>query len=213
MTPTRINKYLADQGLCSRREADKLIASGQVLINGQVAKLGEQVSESDRVELKASRSQLPAKSYFAYHKPRGLATEDIKGPENTYPLGRLDKDSEGLLLFTNDGRLTKKILGGDVEKEYQVEVDKKIDGLDLKRMGEGLRLEGKSASRTKPAAAKKLGENLFQIVLTEGKKHQIRRMCAALGYQVRSLKRLRVGKIRLGGQAPGTFRPLKWEQI
>lgn len=209
MNPIRINKYLAEQGITSRREADKLIAAGKVLINGKIAQLGDKVNADDRVEIDPKSRNLIAESYryFAYHKPRGEETKE-RYREHLFPIGRLDKDSEGLLIVTNDGRLTKKLIGegAETEKEYVVTVDKKIDGLDLKRMNEGMKIEDEE---TKPAKAEKINDNLFKIILTEGKKHQIRRMCAALGYQVEGLKRVRIGKIHLGKQAPGTFRQIK----
>lgn len=210
MDSIRINKYLAEQGYASRREADELIAAGKVLINGQVATLGQKVSAQDKVEVKTE--QLKAKTYLAYHKPRGQATEEINPPVGgatgkLFHLGRLDKDSEGLLLVTNDGRLTERLIGPEAEqeKEYLVTVDKKLDGLDLKRMSEGMKIED---YHTKPAKTSRVNDVMFKIILTEGKKHQIRRMCAALGYQVQELKRLRVANIKLGDLKPKNFRPL-----
>jgi 23S rRNA pseudouridine2604 synthase len=199
----RINKYLADQGYASRREADELVKQGRVKINGRVAQLGDRVTGADKVAV-----NLPEKEYvtLAYHKPRGLATEAIKPPRaDLFPIGRLDKDSEGLLIFTNDGRLTTKLLDpkNKVEKEYVVTVDKKLDGLDLKKMREGMKIE---REKTKPAKTEKLDESSFKIILTEGKKHQIRRMCAGLGYQVLELKRLRIGSVRLGQLASGGWK-------
>lgn len=205
MDSIRINKYLAEQGVASRREADKLIAAGKIFINGRPAQLGDRVKEGDQVEIKDGT---PKKyQYIAYHKPRGLATEDIRTPAGTFPLGRLDKDSEGLLLITNDGRLTERLLGPEAaqEKEYLVTVDKKVDGLDLKRMSEGMKIED---YHTKPAKTERIKDEMFKIILTEGKKHQIRRMCAALGYQVQELKRVRLANIHLGKERPGTFRAL-----
>lgn len=211
MDSIRINKYLAEQGYASRREADRLVEAGHVKINGQVAELGDHVSPKDKVEV-----NLPAtkKIYLAYHKPRGEATEEIVPPREgsgtkLFPIGRLDKDSEGLLIFTNDGRLTDKLIGDKthVEKEYLVRVDKKLDGLDLKRMSEGVKIEN---YLTKPAEASRLDDHTLRIIVTEGKKHQLRRMCAALGYQVKRLKRIRIDRIRLGKQLPGTFREIEF---
>lgn len=204
MVKVRINKYLADQGLAGRREADRLIEAGQVKLNGAIAKLGDQVAPGDKVELTAPSD---AKIYLAYHKPRNLATEDIVSPPGTFPLGRLDKESEGLMLFSDDGRLPSRLLDPEhhAEKEYVVEVDKKLSGFALKRLTGGLLIEG---YRTHPAAASRINDNTFRIVLTEGKKHQIRRMCAALGYQVLSLRRIRIANIRLQKERPGTFRTL-----
>ena len=210
---TRINKYLAEQGYASRREADGLIAQGLVKLNGQIAKLGDKVKETDKVEVLATPKNY---IYLAYHKPRGVATEDIPltrlvGHSTTpiFPIGRLDKESEGLMILTNDGRLTTKLLGekNKVEKEYVVEVDKKVDGLDLKRMASGMEIEGE---QTRPAKTARLGERGFKIILTEGKKHQIRRMGAGLGYQVLSLKRVRLGDIHLGQLPAGATRVVKF---
>jgi 23S rRNA pseudouridine2604 synthase len=214
MNSIRINKYLAEQGIASRREADKLIVAGKILINGKVAQLGDKVKDSDKVESR----QLKAESYqyLAYYKPRGEETKEryrgstsVNSPRSNlgglFPIGRLDKDSEGLLLITNDGRLTGQVIGSETkyEKEYVVTVDKKIAGIDLKRMTEGMKIEDEE---TKPAQTRKINDTVFKIILTEGKKHQIRRMCVALGYQVQELKRIRIGKIHLGQQTPGTFR-------
>jgi 23S rRNA pseudouridine2604 synthase len=209
MEPKRINKYLAEQGVASRREADKLIAAGKIMINGKVAQLGDKVKEGD--EVSTTDFQAPNYSYLAYYKPRGEETKErysLPAGGNLFPIGRLDKDSEGLLIITNDSRLTEKLIGPEAatEKEYVVMVDKKVAGIDLKRMTEGMTIEGE---QTKPAKTEKLGDDTFKIILTEGKKHQIRRMCAALGYQVQELKRIRIGKIHLGQQAPGTFRHIK----
>ncbi len=207
---TRINKFLAEQGYASRREADQLIRDGHVLVNGQLAQLGQTVQEGDRVEVRGDDREFV---YLAYHKPRGLATEEIKPPRpDLYPIGRLDQESEGLLIFTNDGRLTTKLIGPDshTEKEYVVTTDKKVDGLDLKRLSVGMEIEGE---RTKAAQAIRINDTVFRLILTEGKKHQIRRMCAGLGYQVKVLKRVRIGSVHLGQLAPGAFRPLETSEF
>lgn len=205
----RINKYLAERRYASRREADKLIVAGKVTINGRVAKLGDKVNLNDKVEVDLPKQ---AKIYLAFHKPRGLKMEEIKAPAGVFPLGRLDKESEGLIIFTNDGRLTSKLLApaAHQEKEYLVVVDKPLDGLDLKHLSQGVKIEN---YRTKPAKVERLDDNTFRIILTEGKKHQIRRMCAALGYQVQGLKRTRIAKLRLGNLRAGTFRTIISEFI
>lgn len=206
MNSTRLNKYLATHGYASRRAADELIKQGRVKVNGRPAHLGDRVSSTDRVEVDLPEQEL---TYLAYHKPRGVTTEAIKAPNDSFPLGRLDKDSEGLLLFTNDGRLTDRLLNPKAkhDKEYLVTVDKKVAGLDLKRLSEGVRIEH---YQTKPAQATRVNDDTFRLILTEGKKHQIRRMAAALGYQVERLKRVRILNITLHGTEtrPGTFRAL-----
>lgn len=218
--PVRINKYLADQGLVSRREADTLITAGQVLINGVKAKIGAQVHASDTVTLTTPPKK---KQYFAYYKGRGIIAHspsenevDIAtrlkkdfGLTNVTPIGRLDKDSEGLLLLSDDGRITGRILNPEqkLEKEYLVTVDKKITTFFTKAMTTGVTIEG---YRTKPAQVHTTPDQPYQfnLILTEGKKHQIRRMCAALGYQVQSLKRVRIGPISLGKLKPNQYRQL-----
>jgi pseudouridine synthase len=218
--PMRINKYLAHQGIASRREADVLVEAGKVLINGKKAKNGDQVQESDKVELKGATK---AKTYLAYYKGRGIITHspsekevDIKsrlekdyGITNVAPIGRLDKDSEGLIILSNDGRITGPLLDpkSSNEKEYEVSVDKTIGLMFIKAMSNGVEIEG---YRTKPAkvTANKNNQKRFTIILTEGKKHQIRRMCAALGYQVQSLKRTRVVNIKLDKLKPNQYRKI-----
>lgn len=214
----RINKRLADLGLCSRREADALIAARQVLVNGKPASLGQQVTENDRVEIIGKTKSLV---YLAYYKGRGIIAHSpsehetdiatkIKqdyGLSDIYPVGRLDKDSEGLLLLTNDGRVTAPLLSptSGIEKTYEVTVDKKINSPFLKKLASGVSIEGYT---TKPAKANQKSNQVIELTLTEGKKHQIRRMCAALGYQVQSLKRVRIANIELGPLKPNQYRKL-----
>jgi 23S rRNA pseudouridine2604 synthase len=223
--PIRINKYLAERGDCSRREADTLIAAGKVKINGVRAELGTQVTATDTVEIVG---QTPHKRYLAYYKGRGIITHspspnetDVAlrlkkdfGLTGVSPIGRLDKDSEGLLLLSDDGRLTGPLLDPEAghEKEYEVTVDKSIGGMFVKQMSGGVSIEG---YRTKPATvvAHPKDKTRFNITLTEGKKHQIRRMCAALGYQVQSLKRVRIMHIVLGTLKPNQFRKLTKEEL
>lgn len=218
--PCRINKYLAHTGVCSRREADTLIRTGKVLIDGRPAQLGDQVTASQQVTLVGSPGP---KSYLAYYKGRGVITHspadgetDIAtklktdyGLTDVAPVGRLDKDSEGLMLLTNDGRITGPLLDPDAghEKEYDVTVDKPISGMLLRALESGVAIEG---YRTKPAVAQAHPHNQkrFTLTLTEGKKHQIRRMCAALGYQVQHLKRTRIMHITLGKLKPNQYRKL-----
>ncbi len=217
----RINKFLADKGVASRREIDTLIEKGLVTVNGKKAVIGQQVNEEDAIEVKTSSQT--KKSYLAYYKGRGIITHSpdhnqtdiatqIKekyGLTNIYPIGRLDKDSEGLMLLTNDGRLNKRLLNPEAghEREYDVTVDKPIPPMALKKMAKGLNIEG---YKTKPAQTRPHATNRyrFNITLTEGKKHQIRRMCASLGFQVQSLKRVRIMHIELGKLKPNQFRKL-----
>ena len=218
--PCRINKYLAHTGVCSRREADELIAAGRVLIDGRPAALGSQVTAGQEVEVLGSTA---SKSYLAYYKGRGVITHspaphevDIVtklnadyGLTGLFPVGRLDKDSEGLMLLTNDGRITGPLLdpAANHEKEYDVMVDKPINNRFLQALEAGVTIEGYT---TKPAVATAHPRNKqrFTLILTEGKKHQIRRMCAALGYQVQQLKRTRIMHITLGKLKPNQYRKL-----
>lgn len=223
--PMRINKFLAHSGLASRREADELISQGKVLINNQPAIIGQQVEQADEVHLVG---ELKPKSYYAYYKGRGIITHspatgeiDIAtrlkqdyGLTNMAPVGRLDKDSEGLIILTDDGRVTQPLLDpdGQTEKEYEVMVDKPMSAMALRIMAAGVDIEG---YRTKPANTERHSKNnrRFTIILTEGKKHQIRRMCAALGYQVQSLKRIRVLNIKLNTLKPNQFRKIKGTEL
>ncbi len=220
----RINKYLAQQGTASRREADALIEKGIVLINGKKAVMGQKVERTDVVTLKGSTKE---KKYLAYYKGRGIITHspaegevDIAsrlktdyGITDVNPIGRLDKDSEGLLILTNDGRITGPLLDPEAkhEKEYEVTVDKPVNGYFLKQLENGVNIEG---YLTKPARALKAKHSMkFTLTLTEGKKHQIRRMCAALGYQVQTLKRVRIANVELGELKPNQYRILKDEEL
>jgi 23S rRNA pseudouridine2604 synthase len=223
--PMRINKYLAHQGIASRREADVLVESGKVLINGKKAKNGDQVQTTDTVEVKGTQK---SKTYLAYYKGRGIITHspsekevDIKGRlkkdygiTDVSPIGRLDKDSEGLIILSNDGRITGPLLDPESknEKEYEVSVDKTIGLMFIKAMSAGVEIEG---YRTKPAkvTAHKTNQKRFTIILTEGKKHQIRRMCAALGYQVQSLKRTRIVNIKLDKLKPNQYRKIAGTEL
>ena len=228
-TPTtvRINKYLADKGISSRREADKLVEGGLVLVNGKKAFTGQQISPKDTVLVNKGEA-LPERKYLAYYKGRGIITHSPAANEtdiakrlqedyglfDVYPVGRLDKDSEGLMILTNDGRITGPLLDPEAghEKVYEVEVDKAVNGVFLQKLEHGVRIE---RYRTKPATAVKHEEEKqrFTLTLIEGKKHQIRRMCAALGYQVRSLRRVRIMNIELGGLKPNQYRKLQGAEL
>ncbi len=223
--PIRINKYLAEQKIASRREADVLIERNQVLINGKVAVLGQAVNEGDKVAVKGETKKYV---YLAYYKGRGIITHSPAEGEidiatrlkkdysitNVAPLGRLDKDSEGLIILSNDGRITGPVLNPELnhEKEYEVTVDKPITGMFTKLMALGVDIEG---YRTKPAVIKTAprSDKKFNLTITEGKKHQIRRMCAALGYQIKSLKRVRVMNIEIGTLKPNQYRKINGTEL
>lgn len=216
MKGERINAYLAHKGIASRREADAAIAAGLVFVNGKRAKLGDRVSGTDKVEV---RGEAKEKYYVAYHKPIGIVShsprENEQGIAGIFhfkaplaPMGRLDKDSHGLIILTNDGRVTGRLLDADEgrEKEYYVRVDKVVRPGFLQKLSEGITLE--DGLKTKPARTKRMGERSFSIVLTEGKRHEIRRMCATFDYRVLELCRTRVMDIRLGNMKPGEGREL-----
>lgn len=221
----RINKYLAARGLASRREADRLIAAGQVLINGTPAEMGQRVSENDSVEL---TGHTPQKRYLAYYKPRGVITHspaahetDIAtklqqdyGVSGVYPIGRLDKDSEGLILLTDDGRITGPLLdpNADHPKTYAVRVDKPVNNWVEKHLENGVDIEGYV---TKPARVTRDPKHpkRLEITITEGKKHQIRRMCAALGLQVQDLTRTHFATVALGALKPNQYRKLSTAEV
>lgn len=222
----RLNKYLAERKLASRREADVLIAEGKVLVNGRRAVIGQKVGEDDVVRLAPDATK--AKTYLAYYKGVGVITHspdrdkgeiDIVtrlkrdyGLKGLFPVGRLDKASEGLIIVTNDGLVTGALLepGNENEKEYEVTVDKPITPRFLKKLAEGVDIEGYT---TKPALTAKKTEKTFRIILTEGKKHQIRRMCVALGWQVKQLKRVRIININLDKLKPNQYRKITGAEL
>ena len=220
----RINKRMAELGLCSRREADALITAGHVTVNGTIAVLGQAVTVKDTIML--NHDLAAERVYLAYYKGRGVIShspdqhevdiatklQDDYGLSDLYPVGRLDKDSEGLMIITNDGRITKPLLDpeSNIKKTYEVLVDKPITGFLLKKLAEGVSIEG---YKTKPAETTKLNEQRLTLTLTEGKKHQVRRMCAALGYQVQSLKRVQIASIELAGLKPNQYRKLKGAEL
>lgn len=218
----RINKYLAGENYCTRREADYLIQQKRVKINGRIAVLGDKIRESDKVEVTEQKN--PKKFYYiAYYKPRKIVThspqqgeKDIKKllPEfpDFFPVGRLDKESHGLIILTNDGRVTDRLLNPkfEHEKEYEVKMEKELSPLFLRHLANGINIEG---YKTKPAKVRKIGPKVFRITLVEGKKHQIRRMAAAFGYAVRDLKRIRVMNISLGNLSPGKYRKIEGTEL
>lgn len=221
--PIRVNKYLAQKKVCARREADQLISAGKVKINGKRAELGQKVFENDKVIIDSPSGGLKKLVYLAFNKPKGVIThspqmgessiKDIINFDNIFPLGRLDKDSSGLIILTNDGRVTDRLLNPkyEHEKEYIVKVSKPIDGLFLKKIGEGVKLE--DGYITKKCKVTKISSDKFSIILTEGKKHQIRRMCAAFGYNIKHLERRRIMNVRLGNLQPGDFREIKGKEL
>ena len=213
--PIRINKYLRDKGFASRREADELISAGNVLVNGVVAKTGMLVRESDIVVLNQPHPKKYV--YLAYHKPRGLPTQGLKEDRSViddwqkkglFPVGRLDKMSEGLLILTNDGRVTTKILGAETqfEKEYIATVRENLRGGIVAIFKKGM--ETVSLGKLLPADAALIDSHTIKIILHEGKHHQIRVMLGDLGYTIISLKRVRIGHISLDNLERGETRPL-----
>ena len=210
--PMRINKYLASHGYSTRRGADELIKAKQILVNGRIAKIGEKIGEKDVVEVLKPKKQT-AYVYFAYNKPTGETTDTPRGfGKDVFPLGRLDKDSHGLILLTNDGRVTDRLLNPvyDHEKEYVVTVMKKLRPNFKQRMEAGIDIEG---YMTKKCKIKIINDFTFKITLTEGKKHQIRRMISALFNQVRNLERVKILNIELGSLNPRSHRAIKGEEL
>ncbi|OGN05749.1 MAG: hypothetical protein A2831_03670 [Candidatus Yanofskybacteria bacterium RIFCSPHIGHO2_01_FULL_44_17] len=213
----RINKYLRDKGLASRREVDKLVKDGLVFVNGKRAENGMLLNETDDVAIKGKPKEY---QYLAYYKPRGLATQDFADrtsviktwkKDGLYPIGRLDKESEGLLILTNDGRLAREILSENpkYEKEYIVTVKEHLragipaifeSGMQTSILGKLL-----------PAKTKIISPTTLRVILNEGKKHQIRIMLNDLHYTISSLKRVRIGHIRLGNLRPGQTRSVTKE--
>lgn len=217
--PMRINKYLAHKNYCTRREADELIAAGKVLVNGKRANLGDKVKETDKVDV---RFRVKQHRYFAYNKPRGVITHSPEEDERdirqsiplvgVFPIGRLDKDSKGLIILTDDGRITDKLLNPDYthEKEYIVSTREELPSHFKAKMEAGVNIEGYV---TKPATVTVLSPKKFSIVLTEGKKHQIRRMVAFFGLATSSLERVRIMNIRLSGLKEGEHRPILGQEL
>ena len=227
MEATRLNKYLAQCGVCSRREADKMIESGKVLVNGQVADMGCKVTSEDEIRLgKKVLGGKPKKVVLAFYKPIGVTcTEKDKYAEKIindyidYPVrvtyaGRLDKDSEGLLLLTNDGDLINAVMRGanGHEKEYIVKVKQEITEAFLKTMSSGIYLK-ELETKTRPCKVEKIGKFTFRIILTQGLNRQIRRMCKTVGYEVTQLKRVRIMNVQLGNLAPGKYREVKGKEL
>lgn len=227
MEQIRLNKYLSHCGICSRRDADRLIEQGVVQINGQSANMGQTVAPGDEVTVSGRAVKPQSKTVvLAFYKPLGVTcTERDSHAEKKisdiicYPIrvtyaGRLDRDSEGLLLLTNDGDLLQGMMRGENrhEKEYIVKVDKEITPDFLTKMSGGIYLKDLDV-RTRECTLEQIGKFTFRIVLTQGVNRQIRRMCVACGYQVRSLKRVRVMHITLGKLKPGEYFELPAEDV
>ena len=223
---TRINKYLSEVGYCSRRRADKLIEKGKVTINGKLPEIGSKVVDGDKVEVDGQRINKSTKQnniYLAFNKPAGIVcTTDtrlepdniidyIKYPERIFPIGRLDKPSEGLIFLTNDGDIVNKILRArnNHEKEYIVTVNRTIDRNFIQSMSSGVEI---LETITRKCFVKQLGPKKFKIILTQGLNRQIRRMCESLGYRVNSLKRVRIMNIKLDVPI-GKYRELTKEEL
>jgi 23S rRNA pseudouridine2604 synthase len=217
--------YISSTGFCSRRAADRLIEAGKVTLNGKTAQLGSDVGDQDNilVEGKPIKSR-PKTVYLAFHKPEGIETttdqtkpaniiDYIGFSERIFPIGRLDKDSSGLILLTNDGMIVNKILRSefDHEKEYVVTVDRPVTDEFLSAMAAGVKIYNPVRHEnivTKPSQTSRLSERTFSIVLTQGLNLQIRRMAKTLGYEVVSLKRIRIMNVRLGNLPAGNYRLL-----
>ncbi|MDH4276008.1 MAG: 23S rRNA pseudouridine(2604) synthase RluF [Gammaproteobacteria bacterium] len=217
----RLNKYLSETGMCSRREADAWITAGRVSVNGKRAELGTQVADGDevRVDQRVVGGQKKKKKvYICLNKPVGVTcTTELKvkdniidfvgHPERIFPIGRLDKESEGLILLTNNGDIVNEILRAENnhEKEYIVTVDKPITDAFISGMAKGVNILD---TVTKPCVAQVINKYVFRIILTQGLNRQIRRMCEAFGYDVKRLQRVRIINITLGNLKPGHWRNL-----
>ena len=220
----RLNKYLSEAGVCSRREADRLIESGKVTVDGVTAQMGMRVTAGQIVKVgKKTVSKQDEMIVLAVNKPKGIVcTEDQRERDSivrflNYPVrvtyaGRLDKDSRGLLLMTNNGDIINQRMraANRHEKEYKVTVDKEITEQFIKKMSEGVPILD---TVTRPCTVKKIGKYTFSIILTQGLNRQIRRMCAAFGYEVKDLVRIRIMNIRLGSLKEGAYRKLTDEEL
>lgn len=216
VTLYRLNKFISDTGVCSRREADRLIESGSVTVNGETATVGTKVSEQDQVLINGKPLKAkPKRVYLAYHKPVGITctterhiqgniVDAVRYPERIFPIGRLDKPSEGLIFLTNDGDIVNKILraGNAHEKEYVVTVNKPLTERFIQQMSRGVPILD---TVTLPCTVQQRSKQSFSIILTQGLNRQIRRMCEYLGYDVVTLKRSRIMHIRLAGLKPGQW--------
>ena len=217
----RLNKFLSEKGICSRREADRLVDEGKVMVNGVCAVMGQKVSSADEivVDVKKVSTMQVKPVLIAVNKPAGIVcttarfevekniVDMVKYPTRIYPIGRLDKESEGLILMTNLGDLANEILkaSNSHEKEYVVTVNNQVTESFLDKMRRGMHLDELNAD-TMPCVCTKTGNREFHIILKQGLNRQIRRMCAACGYRVETLKRIRIMNIHLGNIPQGNFR-------
>ena len=219
--PLRINRYLALRGIATRKAADTLISAGKVLINGAPAELGTKVTADDIVEVRQT-GKARVYRYFAYYKPRGIishspergerAIADIFSEKGVFPVGRLDKASEGLIIVTDDGRITERLLHPRFvhEKEYEVRVQEEVPVNIAEKLIAGIESEGDLLRAKK---VKKIGRTELSIILTEGKKHQIRRMLSALHLTVKELRRLRIMNVHIGDLGPGEARRIAGPEL
>jgi 23S rRNA pseudouridine2604 synthase len=220
----RLNKYISETGVCSRREADKWISEGRVTLNGAPATLGHKVAPGDEVRIDGNLIGAKKQAiYIALNKPVGITcttetqVEDnivqfVGHSERIFPVGRLDKESEGLILLTNDGDIVNEILRSENEheKEYVVSVNRPVTDLSLKMLASGVKIMGVT---TKPCKVERVDAETFRMVLTQGLNRQIRRMCSALGYRVRRLKRVRIINIHVGALRSGEWRYLSEAEV
>lgn len=219
--PMRINKYLALNKHSTRRGADELISQKKVFINNKLAVLGDKVKETDKVEVRFRGKQKPY-IYIAYNKPKGIVTHSAQEGEqeiktavaikDVFPIGRLDKESGGLIILTNDGRITERLLGPNHlhEKEYLVKTKEKLRSSFKEKAEAGVKIEKEKTGKCKIEI---INDRLFKIILTEGKKHQIRRMCVALFQEVADLKRVRIMNIKLDKLKSGEYRKIEGEEL
>lgn len=227
METKRLNKAISETGFCSRREADRMIEAGKVKVNGTVAGLGVQVTPTDKIEVEGKLITKEVEDiYLAFNKPVGIiCTTDtsirnniidyINFPERIFPIGRLDKPSEGLIFLTNDGDIVNKVLrsGNNHEKEYIVSVNRKITQSFVRQMSEGVPILD---TVTKKCKVERVGDFTFRIILTQGLNRQIRRMCSYLGYEVTRLQRIRIMNIKIDDLKVGEYRyftPRETEEI
>ncbi|MDD3337740.1 MAG: pseudouridine synthase [Lachnospiraceae bacterium] len=220
----RLNKYLSDAGVCSRREGDRLIERGKVTVDGTVALMGQKVLPGQRVCVNGKPvSKEEQRVLFLFHKPKGIVCTSEKREKHNiidylqYPVrvtyvGRLDKDSEGLMLMTNDGELNNKMMRARNmhEKEYEVRVNKPVTADFLRQMAEGVPILD---TVTRPCKVRQIGKDRFDIILTQGLNRQIRRMCEYLGYEILQLKRIRIMNLELGGLPVGKTRELTGQEM
>lgn len=227
MGEIRLNKYLAEHGVCSRRDADKLIENGKVTVNGKIAIMGQKVTEEDNVSVEGRvLGQRDKKVVLRYYKPIGVTcterdeyakykiTDVVKYPIRVTYAGRLDKESEGLLILTNDGELIDRMMrgGNNHEKEYIVKVNREITPDFLLNMSAGIYLKDLDIT-TRKCEIKQMDRYTFRIVLTQGVNRQIRRMCKTLGFEVKSLKRVRILNLSLKGLKEGEFEQVKGKEL